>query len=379
MTTIERTQKTERTNRSQKTYARRLIYGSAMATTTALALACLSTVMSSARDAPDANGVLASVGPAAPGETPNARTAKPSQSSAAKGAYVSTLAACGEGEMTAVGRNILARGPYLQRVTHESAYVVFAMAAGGSEGAPTVAITTPQGETVTRVRASADKEAVQVIGRQFLAELTGLAPATTYCYAITDANGAAWTQRFGLRTAPPRGSSDEVRFVVLGDSGTGRPPQIAVARQMAKERFDLLLHTGDVAYDEGTPAQLADTFFLVYRRLIASAPAFPSAGNHDLLTHDGQPFRDAFVLPENTKGADGRERWYSFDWGRVHFIALDTEHADESQKAWLEADLAANRLPFTVVYGHRPPIPRARMAPTPSIAASSCLSSSERA
>ena len=61
-----------------------------------------------------------------------------------------------------------------------------------------------------------------------------------------------------------------------------------------------------------------------------------------------------FVLPENG-GPDGIERWYSYDWGDVHFVALDTERTGPVQAAWLDADLTANQLPWTIVYWHKPP------------------------
>jgi hypothetical protein len=35
-------------------------------------------------------------------------------------------------------------------------------------------------------------------------------------------------------------------------------------------------------------------------------------------------------------------------------VALDTEHTGPIQAAWLEADLTANKLPWTIVYGHKP-------------------------
>ncbi|HBP17838.1 MAG TPA: hypothetical protein DEA08_08595 [Planctomycetes bacterium] len=50
------------------------------------------------------------------------------------------------------------------------------------------------------------------------------------------------------------------------------------------------------------------------------------------------------------------ERWYAFDWGSVHFVAMDTEALNEDQLAWLERDLEAHQdAPWIVVYGHHPP------------------------
>ena len=65
-------------------------------------------------------------------------------------------------------------------------------------------------------------------------------------------------------------------------------------------------------------------FFDVYTRMLRSIPFFVASGNHDYETKNGKPFREVFALFENG-GAQGYERWYSFDWGNVHFVVLDTE------------------------------------------------------
>jgi 3',5'-cyclic AMP phosphodiesterase CpdA len=90
--------------------------------------------------------------------------------------------------------------------------------------------------------------------------------------------------------------------------------------------------------------------FNVYADLFRHVPFYPSAGNHDYKTQQGAPFRDVFALPGN-----GGEKWYSYDWGRVHFAALDTEADYDAQMTWLDADLAASTLPWKIVYLHRPP------------------------
>jgi hypothetical protein len=88
--------------------------------------------------------------------------------------------------------------------------------------------------------------------------------------------------------------------------------------------------------------------------MLRSFPVFPVAGNHDYKTDDAGPFREVFALPENG-GPEGTERWYSFDWGDVHFVAIDTERVGPKQAAWLDADLADNQLPWTVVFAHKSP------------------------
>ena len=49
------------------------------------------------------------------------------------------------------------------------------------------------------------------------------------------------------------------------------------------------------------------------------------------------------------------ELYYSFDWGNVHFVGLDTELTGPEQAAWLDADLAATDKPWKIVFGHKPP------------------------
>jgi 3',5'-cyclic AMP phosphodiesterase CpdA len=136
--------------------------------------------------------------------------------------------------------------------------------------------------------------------------------------------------------------------VVLGDSGANSPAQHAIARRLAETPFELMLFLGDIAYTHGTRRQLQTRFFDVYRRYLLHTPAFPALGNHDVRSRGGRAYVDSFVLP-------GNERWYSFDWGDVHFVALDTTRIGREQTEWLEDDLARNRQKWVVVFGHHPP------------------------
>ena len=51
----------------------------------------------------------------------------------------------------------------------------------------------------------------------------------------------------------------------------------------------------------------------------------------------------SFFTKDN-HGGGGIKMWYSFDWGNVHVIMMDSEHdwqVGSNQYSWLEADLAA--------------------------------------
>jgi hypothetical protein len=259
------------------------------------------------------------------------------------------------------GSTVLSRAPYLQRVTAHDAAVVWTSAGA----AASVVVETPDGKQEMSFPAAIDVSvppndlipgwgAVPVNGlRQWTAAVSGLQPDTTYCYTVFQ-DGQPATAPAPLKSAPATGSAGRVQFLALGDSGGGGSDQQALLKQIETVPFDFMIHVGDIAYDHGTLPEFESRFFGVYAPLLASRPIFPTSGNHEYDTDDAAPYREVFVLPENG-GPDGVERWYSFDWGDVHFVALDTERSDATQAAWLEADLAANQLPWTIVYGHKPP------------------------
>jgi 3',5'-cyclic AMP phosphodiesterase CpdA len=90
--------------------------------------------------------------------------------------------------------------------------------------------------------------------------------------------------------------------------------------------------------------------FQVYGDLFENLAFFPAPGNHEYGVPDAAPYRSVFAIP----GGSG-ERWYSYDWGRIHFAVLDTEADYATQAAWLAGDLAASAAPWKIVYLHKPP------------------------
>lgn len=237
------------------------------------------------------------------------------------------------------------RAPYLQRVSATSAWLLFTTTEVGGEYV--LELRAPGAGVRQSVRA--ERDPADVTGRQLLAHFNDLEPDTVYCYELVGSGRAA-----GFRTAPAPAADAPVRFVAFGDSGGGGAAQHAVRDQLHTVSFDLMLHTGDIAYGDATLERYEQTFFAEYAELLASVPVFPTSGNHDYAVDRAAPFRQIFALPDNG-GAGGMERWYSFDWGAVHFVALDTELLRDEQVAWLDGDLSQNVLPWKIVYLHRPP------------------------
>jgi hypothetical protein len=269
----------------------------------------------------------------------------------------------------------LVRGPYLQQAASDSLRIVWATRENG-QGQVRYAPQPGGGELLAVAGSrfvSASATGLTYDYYQHEAALQALTPSTTYRYQLdldaTPLGGAATA--FSFRTAPADGTGT-VRFIAFGDSGTGSTDQRRLAEIMAADSFDFALHAGDIAYggSSGTGdaswATYHSWFFGVYAPWLPSRAFFPAEGNHDsrLSNGHGRAYLDLFSLPRNGGSAsfpDHVERYYSFDYGPVHFVALDTEFAFQEvarraeQIAWLEADLAATSQPWKVAVYHRSP------------------------
>lgn len=200
----------------------------------------------------------------------------------------------------------------------------------------------------------------QPAGTRHLHRLENLTPATEYRYEI-EACGEVLATGKRFRTAsPPTGQS--VHFSAVGDNGKGNAKQVEVANAILASRPELSLALGDNAYESGTEEEHQTNLFTPMAAMLSEVPLFGSPGNHEYVTDKAGPYLDNFHLPANNPA--GTERYYSFDWGFVHFVSLDsmcgrgTESADctaEAQTAWLEEDLASSAQPWKVVFFHHPP------------------------
>jgi hypothetical protein len=256
-------------------------------------------------------------------------------------------AACGDGAMINAGNTKIRRQPYLQQTTTDSTKLGWVTTDG--TGAM-VKVTNPLGSPMMTSLGVVEKYSMRSADElQMWSAVDGLTPSTIYCYELADGSQTL-SARTGFRTAPAADSQEPIRFMAFGDSGGGGADQYALMEQMSTVPYELIIHTGDLAYDDGSIGKMEDNVFGVYAELLRNLPFFPSSGNHEYNTMQGAPFREVFNLP----GKNG-EKWYSYDWGRIHFVALDTEADYKTQATWLDQDLGASQLPWKIVYFHRPP------------------------
>ncbi len=209
------------------------------------------------------------------------------------------------------------------------------------------------GKTLALVREETDLR----VGRRHAVALTGLDPDSTYHYRVR--SGKEASALGGFRTAPA-GEDSRFSFAVVGDSGSGGKGQLAVAGLLERLGPDLILHTGDLVYPSGEERHYDRRFFAPYHRLIKEVPVFPVLGNHDVRKGQAAAFLENFHPPLDSPRSS--KRFYSFDWGGTHFVALDSElyyddkgSGPEEQKDFLVRDLAATRKRWKVVFLHRSP------------------------
>jgi acid phosphatase type 7 len=277
------------------------------------------------------------------------------------------------------------RGPYLQLVTSESLYIVWRTEWERIE--PVVRFgTTPDkldrvakgwsittkgslGKTndtdprVVALRTARNQRLPKLHSApagtfQYEARLTKLEPNTRYYYAVFDGEKRLTPvdESYQFETYPATGEKTSLRFWVAGDTGTARKPQYMVMQSAlnfaAREKrpFDFFMHVGDIAYLAGTEQQFQTRNFRPFDPMLRTLVCWPTMSNHDGAsaksgTGDG-PYFDAYVLP--TKGEAGGapsnlEAVYAFDYGRAHFICLDSFHlskkTNEVMATWLKKDL----------------------------------------
>ncbi|MEO8218976.1 MAG: fibronectin type III domain-containing protein [Acidobacteriota bacterium] len=202
--------------------------------------------------------------------------------------------------------------------------------------------------------------------------LTNLIPATRYYYAVGSSDGLLEgdDEDHAFVTAPAPGTSSPVRIWVLGDSGTAnndarrvRDSYYAFPRA---RQTSLWLMLGDNAYESGKDSEYQKAVFDMYPTMLSRSVLWPTIGNHDTAQLQSVPatlpYFEIFSLPTAGEAgglASGTERYYSFDYGNIHFICLDSMTSDRSRggamMTWLASDLASTGEQWIIAYWHHPP------------------------
>lgn len=267
---------------------------------------------------------------------------------------------------------IVQRGPYLQLATHNS--IIIRWRTNTPTDSRVRYGTTAGNLSMTATDATSTTE--------HSIEITGLSPYTKYYYAIGTTSGdlAGNDTTHFFRTNPVPGTVQPIRVWVLGDFGKANSVQIQARNDYQNYaathgQADLWLWLGDNAYQNGTDTEFQQKVFdstYGYPEIFRNHVFWPTPGNHDYNSvnrldpppsHTG-PYYDIVDVPTQAEAggvASTYELYYSFDYGNIHFISLNSElqawtsSSTSEMATWLQNDLASNTQPWTVAYFHQPP------------------------
>jgi hypothetical protein len=201
--------------------------------------------------------------------------------------------------------------------------------------------------------------------------LTGLTPNTRYYYSVGSSSRLlAGDATHFFVTAPV--TPKPTRLWVIGDSGTAdsRPRSVYNAYRFftGTRQTDVWLMLGDNAYGSGTDNEYQNAVFNMFPELLRQTVMWSTIGNHETYasgaTPNNFPFLHIYTQPiagECGGVPSGTEKYYSFDYGNIHFVCLDANAftsntgAKNDMYTWLEADLDANTNLWLIAFWHHPP------------------------
>jgi predicted phosphodiesterase len=168
----------------------------------------------------------------------------------------------------------------------------------------------------------------------------------TACLAVSVAAAQPVPPAAPKSTLP--NAADSVKFLVIGDSGTGGREQYQVAVKIAEARqrfaFTFAIMLGDNLYGSENASAYVSKFERPYKPLLDAGVKFYAAlGNHD---DSNQRFYEKFNM--------GTRRYYTHGTGDVEFFVLDSTYMTPQQIDWLEDELEKSDAEWKIPYMHHP-------------------------
>lgn len=258
----------------------------------------------------------------------------------------------------------VSRGPYLQQATPTSIIIKWKTSSATNTKINYGTSTSNLNAFATNTVSSTNHEI----------KITGLLPYTKYYYTVGTTTSTLVTASSDIffRTAPNYGQKGDYRFWVVGDAGTGgnsqRDTRSSFLNYNGPRNIDGWIWLGDNAYDGGFDSEYQSNVFSnnTFEAPLKNIVVWPAVGNHDY--NHNIPFSpspayfDIFSLPSNGECggvASGTEKYYSYNYGNIHFVVLDSYDVSRSSTGamatWIQNDLNANTQPWIIAYWHHPP------------------------
>ena len=196
----------------------------------------------------------------------------------------------------------------------------------------------------------------------YTAQITGLTPGTAYEYRIASGQLAGDWQplrpddggSFQALLFPDSQSNDYSGWRELAQAAARRHPDAA-----------FFVNMGDLV-DNGEDHTQWNAWFDAVDGINSRIPLVPLMGNHETYNQQWkvrlpEAYLHEFAVPENGSAQFARY-YYSFDYGPVHFIVLNTQWDEteefkpgllDEQLAWFPHDMQKNRKKWNIVLLHK--------------------------
>lgn len=193
--------------------------------------------------------------------------------------------------------------------------------------------------------------------------LTDLFPGRRYEYRIL--NGTSGTDWYPL--VPEHGLYFKALIFPDSQCGSSYETWRSLAQNAARRQPDsaFYVNMGDLV-DNGEDRYQWQSWFSALDGISEQWPLVPLLGNHETYTLDWQVRQPLAWLAYFSVPGNGSQqfpgRYYSFDYGEVHFAVLDTQWSEidplqpgllEEQCRWLHQDMAASRQKWKLVLMHK--------------------------
>ena len=179
--------------------------------------------------------------------------------------------------------------------------------------------------------------------------IEGLQAGTVYDYQVFS-GGLSIGGPYRLKTAPNPG--EVFNFGIVGDTRSGHSQHLQLLERLNQEEFDFYVNSGDLV-SSGEVDEDWEYFFDIEKIILPNHTLFPTIGNHDEDAGQAELYVGHFEIPDDNSG---KEEYYSFTYGNVHFTVLDGhvnitpqwlciqlifmgDCFSGEQMAWLENDL----------------------------------------
>jgi len=176
-----------------------------------------------------------------------------------------------------------------------------------------------------------------------------LQPGVEYRYQLGDAEQDIWGPVGSFRMAEQQ---DDFTFLFVSDAHVRDEKSAGVVSQALERALEtapdaeFVVQCGDFVHNANEPEQWR-LAMETNRHWLTCIPNVPVAGNHD---NDDGAFSRYFHLPSPRESDPEKGAFYSFRYGPVHFVVLNTNewtddygYLSKKQTAWMRGDVRTAR------------------------------------